>query len=110
MPAEPGDLAFADFEANDALLSSREGGFGRGRNGAMRRYPSLGAAPSPEDTNAPGMTYRGRLGFLERETGFEAATLGLGKRGVGSTLSARNCNRIERHFRGGQNAQDAGDS
>jgi integrase len=34
MPTEPGDLAFADFDANDALLSGR-GGSG---DGAIRRW------------------------------------------------------------------------
>lgn len=38
MPAESGDLAFADFEANDALLSSREGGPGSARDVAIRRW------------------------------------------------------------------------
>ena len=60
LPSESGDLDFADF----------------GSPGRPYTAPVFDAAPG--DTNAPGITYRGRRGILERETGFEPATLSLG--------------------------------
>jgi hypothetical protein len=48
------------------------------RHGARVPESTHGSDSDTEQTNAPGITYRGRLGFLERETGFEPATLSLG--------------------------------
>ena len=62
LPAEPGDLGFADFE---------------GTSVAIRRYPSLESNAAPTDENAPATTLRRRSGILEHETGFEPATLTL---------------------------------
>jgi len=66
LPAEPGDLGFADFEPS-----------ANARDVAIRRYPSLGSDTAPTDENAPGATRRGRSGNVEHETGFEPATLTL---------------------------------
>ena len=67
LPAEPGDLGFADFEP-----SASAGGV------AIRRYPSLDSEALPEDESAPAASPRRRIGILERETGLEPATLSLG--------------------------------
>ena len=60
MPAEPGDLAFADFEASDAPLRDEEGV-------AIRRYPSLNTEASPEDDDALGASNRGRWMSFPRQ-------------------------------------------
>jgi hypothetical protein len=44
-----------------------------------RPYTAPVVDVDPECANAPAATNRGRMGFLERETGFEPATLSLGK-------------------------------
>jgi hypothetical protein len=53
------DLSFADFEVRD---------------GSERLYPAPGSATEGGHENAPDLTGRGRLGFLEHETGLEPAT------------------------------------
>jgi len=58
------DLSFADFEVRD---------------GSERLYPAPSSSADSERENAPDLTGRGRSAFLERETGFEPATLSLGK-------------------------------
>jgi len=60
LPAEAGDLSFADFE------------------GTGRPYTAPAPSVANGNENAPGVTGRGRFGFMERETGFEPATLSLG--------------------------------
>jgi hypothetical protein len=55
------------------------------QNGRRRKRPQLDPAAladdaAPEDEDAPDPMCRGRSDFLERETGFEAATLTLAKR------------------------------
>ena len=79
MPTEAGDLALADFDASEARLSAREGAFEDASDVAIHRYPSLDAAPSPEDDDALGVSNRGHLRFLERETGFVPSTHSLGR-------------------------------
>ena len=58
------DLAFADFGGADS--------------GAKRLYPAPGSEGSAKNNNAPGASHRRRTGIVERETGFEPATLSLG--------------------------------
>ncbi len=53
------DLSFADFEVRD---------------GSERLYPAPSPDTEAEHENAPDLTSRGRLGFLEHETGLEPAT------------------------------------
>ena len=62
------DLSFADFEVRD---------------GSKRPYPAPGLSTEGEQENAPDLTDRGRLSFLEHETGLEPATptLAKGRRG-----------------------------
>jgi len=62
---EEPDLSFADF--------------GVVRDVSRRLYTSPTDASSPEDKNAPDANRRERSVFLERETGVEPATLGLGR-------------------------------
>jgi len=62
VPAEPGDLGFADFDAASV---------------AIRRYPSLGSDATSTDENAPELSTRRRSEIPEHETGFEPATLTL---------------------------------
>jgi hypothetical protein len=64
IPVNNQDLAFADF---GAVNSDSE-----------RRYASLTSGHAPTNDNAPGRTDRRRSQNLERETGFEPATLRLG--------------------------------
>ncbi len=64
MPVDESDLAFADFGGADS--------------GAKRLYPAPGSEGGATNNNAPGASDRGRTGILERETGFEPATLSLG--------------------------------
>jgi hypothetical protein len=60
-------------------IRSSARGLGHARGVAIRRYPSLDAAPSPEDDDASDTGARRRWRIMERETGFEPATLSLGK-------------------------------
>ena len=53
------DLSFADFEVRD---------------GSERLYPAPTSATGDEHKSAPDLTDRGRLRFLEHETGLEPAT------------------------------------
>ena len=62
---EERDVSFADFGA---------------RNAAERLYASPSPWAEPSNDEAPGATGRGRPRNLERETGFEPATLSLEKR------------------------------
>jgi len=66
LPVEEQDLAFADF--------------GSKPKGSRRLYTAPSSEPNTEGTNAPDATARGRSEILERETGVEPATLGLGSR------------------------------
>ena len=59
MPLEGGDLSFADFR------------------GPRRPETARGDFEPASNDNAPGRGGRGRFVFLERETGFEPATLTL---------------------------------
>ena len=77
MREEEADLSFADF---GVLTMGRIGGGDAVSDVAIGRGPSLDAEPVPEDENAPDPSDRGRSEFLERETGFEPATLTLAKR------------------------------
>ncbi|MCZ7618902.1 MAG: tyrosine-type recombinase/integrase [Myxococcota bacterium] len=61
IPVDDQDLAFVDFSG-----------------GPGRPYTAPASATVPPNENAPGTTARRRSGFLERETGFEPATLSLG--------------------------------
>ena len=61
IPVDDQDLAFVDFS-----------------NGPGRPYTAPASTATPGSENAPGTTARRRSGFLERETGFEPATLSLG--------------------------------
>jgi hypothetical protein len=61
---EESDLSFADFGSAPGV--------------AGRLYTSPIAEPDTTNENAPAATQRGRFGILERETGFEPATLSLG--------------------------------
>ena len=45
---------------------------------AKRLYQASGFEADATNNNTPGTSHRGRTGFLERETGFEPATLSLG--------------------------------
>jgi len=45
---------------------------------SSRLYPAPGSEGEATNNDAPGTSHRGRTGFLERETGFEPATLSLG--------------------------------
>jgi len=65
MPVEEHDLAFADF--------------GSDGNSPGRPYTAPRSNAPTTNDNAPGATHRGRTGTLERETGFEPATLSLGR-------------------------------
>ena len=65
VPDEETDLGFADFGTE---------------NLSARLYTSLNSEAGSANEYAPGTTDRGRYGFLERETGLEPATLGLGSR------------------------------
>jgi hypothetical protein len=58
------DLSFADFEVRD---------------GSERLYPAPTSATGDEHKSAPDLTDRGRLRFLEHETGLEPATPTLAK-------------------------------
>jgi len=62
------------MKEEEADLSSAE----FGSPGRPYKAPVFDVAP--EDENAPDPSDRGRSEFLERETGFEPATLSLGKR------------------------------
>ena len=62
MPVEEHDLAFADFGM-----------------GPERPYTAPRTSTDNTNDNAPGASDRGRSEFLERETGFEPATLSLGR-------------------------------
>ncbi len=64
LPVEEKDLAFADF--------------GSPPSGSERLYPAPGRGVESSNGNAPAGTGRGRYEILERETGFEPATLSLG--------------------------------
>ncbi len=64
LPLESGDLEFADFEAKKA--------------GSERLYPAPGSVVTAQNNNAPDASDRERYDFMERETGFEPATLSLG--------------------------------
>jgi hypothetical protein len=52
------DLSFADFEVRD---------------GSERLYPAPSSSTDSKHENAPDLTGRGRLGFLEHETGLAGA-------------------------------------
>ena len=64
LPVTEGDLAFADFGTLQGVTK--------------RRYASPRLEAGTHDGNAPAATGRGRCEILERETGFEPATLSLG--------------------------------
>ena len=64
LPLESGDLNFADFDTE--------------KTGSKRLYPAPTSDAVPETKNAPGTSGRERYENLERETGFEPATLSLG--------------------------------
>ena len=64
MPVGDEDLAFADFRRDDP----------------GRPYTAPASKARPEDESAPGASHRERFENLERETGFEPATLSLGSR------------------------------
>ncbi len=66
LPVTEQDLAFADFGAPEG--------------GAKRLYPAPGSEARGVDDDAPDTSGRGRSRNLERETGFEPATLSLGRR------------------------------
>ena len=65
-PVDEQDLAVADFGTADS--------------DSKRLYASPTSDDVPTNRNAPDLTGRGRYETLERETGFEPATLGLGRR------------------------------
>ena len=69
---EETDLSFADFAQGD-IPSARE-------SATRLNAPQAHPRPAGETTNenAPAATQRGRIGFMERETGVEPATLSLG--------------------------------
>ncbi len=48
------------------------------RSGSERLYPAPGRGVESSNGNAPAATGQGRYKILERETGFEPATLSLG--------------------------------
>jgi len=55
-----------------------QSGSGDVRDGSERLYPTPTSATDNKHKSAPDLTDRGRLRFLERETGLEPATLSLG--------------------------------
>ena len=59
IPEEEVDLSFADFEVHD---------------GSERLYPAPTSATDNKHKSAPDLSGRGRLRFLEHETGLEPAT------------------------------------
>ena len=63
MPDEETDVSFANF------------GFG---DDSKRLYPAPGDPGFPPNKNTPDLSGREHLGNMERETGFEPATLSLG--------------------------------
>ena len=63
LKGEEADISFADFGAH---------------NVAERLYASPALRAEPSNDDAPDLTGRGRSRNLERETGFEPATLSLG--------------------------------
>jgi hypothetical protein len=63
IPVDDQDLAFVDFS-----------------NGPGRPYTAPASTATPANENASGTSAQRRSGFLERETGFEPATLSLGRR------------------------------
>ena len=68
MPVEPGDMAFADFGT----------GATEGSAVAKRRYPSPSQNGPESGHSDDAVTPRNGRGIMERETGFEPATLSLG--------------------------------
>ena len=64
LPLESGGLNFADFDTE--------------KTGSERLYPAPTSNEALENNNAPSTSDRGRYEKLERETGFEPATLSLG--------------------------------
>ena len=74
VPVEGGDLAFADFESAQDRAA-------RGTDPIVdvsgRLYPSPARSTDPEHDSAPDASAWGRWEILERETGFEPATLTL---------------------------------
>ena len=60
MPEEESDVSFANF------------------GGSKRLYPAPSNLGTTPNTNAPGLNDRGHWEKMERETGFEPATLSLG--------------------------------
>ena len=74
MREEEADLSFAEFGPQAAGAIERSD---RVSDVAIRRYPSLDSDGDSGDENAPGLSDRGRWKNLERETGFEPATLTL---------------------------------
>ncbi len=65
------DLSFADFGSN---ATGPIGPCECVSNVAIRRWTTRS---SPADENSPELSARSRMGILERETGFEPATLTL---------------------------------
>ena len=72
LPVEEHDLSFANFGA---------------RSVSRRRYASPDSGATAPNDEAPGASGRGLSGFLERETGLEPATLGLGSQASESDKS-----------------------
>ena len=60
LPQEETDLSFADFD------------------GTRRHYTAPTVSDTAPNKNTPGLSDRGHWGKMERETGFEPATLSLG--------------------------------
>ena len=75
MRSEEADLSFADFAPGDSPELRQK----LAAVGGSRRHPRGTGPKSPRDAKTPSrVTPRGRLRNLERETGFEPATLSLG--------------------------------
>ena len=74
MREEEADLSFAEF---GPLSTGPVGRRERVSDFAIRRYPSPDFDAAPEDENGPDPSDRSRFENLERETGFEPATLTL---------------------------------
>jgi hypothetical protein len=70
LPVDDADLAFADFGGTNARTPKRPN--------APSAHPREDADSDAEEVRDE--TARRTFGFLERETGFEPATLGLGSR------------------------------
>ena len=81
MRHEEADLSFADF---GEAVSGPTRGSAPVSDVAGRLYPSPASDAAPEAENAPELTTRRRSDFLERETGFEPATLTLARRNRGA--------------------------